>query len=93
MLAIGRSLMARPKVLLMDEPSLGLMPIIVTEIFRVIGSLREQGVTILLAEQNAYQALTVAEKAGVLELGRLVLQGEAQALMNEALVKRAYLGG
>ncbi len=93
MLAIGRSLMARPKVLLMDEPSMGLMPIIVTEIFRVIELLREQGVTILLAEQNAYKALTVAEKGGVLELGRLVLQGEAKALMDEPLVKRAYLGG
>lgn len=93
MLAIARSLMSRPKVLLLDEPSLGLAPILVERIFNVIETLREEGVTILLVEQNAYQALRVADRAYVLETGEINLQGPARELARDEAVKKAYLGG
>ena len=93
MLAIARALMSRPKVLLLDEPSLGLAPILVERIFNVIETLREEGVTILLVEQNAYQALRVADRAYVLETGEINLQGPARELARDEAVKKAYLGG
>ena len=93
MLAMARALMSRPKVLLLDEPSLGLAPLLVDRIFEVIAQLREQGVTVLLVEQNAYQALRVADRAYVLETGHIKLAGPAQELATNAEVKKAYLGG
>lgn len=93
MLAIARALMSRPKVLLLDEPSLGLAPMLVETIFEVIQQLRAQGVTILLVEQNAYQALRVADRAYVLETGVIKLAGPAQELARNEEVKKAYLGG
>ncbi|HSK68861.1 MAG TPA: ABC transporter ATP-binding protein [Candidatus Limnocylindria bacterium] len=93
MLAIGRALMASPRVLLLDEPSLGLAPLIIRDIFRVIQQLRERGNTILIVEQNAFQTLKIADYAYVLELGRVSMQGPANELIrNEDLVE-AYLGG
>ena len=93
MLAIARALMSRPRVLLLDEPSLGLAPMLVDTIFEVIQQLRAQGVTILLVEQNAYQALRVADRAYVLETGIIKLCGPAQELACNEEVKKAYLGG
>jgi branched-chain amino acid transport system ATP-binding protein len=93
MLAIARALMSRPRLLLLDEPSLGLAPLLVDRIFEVIGHLREQGVTILLVEQNAYQALRIADRAYVLETGHIKLAGLARELANNDEVKKAYLGG
>jgi branched-chain amino acid transport system ATP-binding protein len=93
MLAIARALMARPKLLLLDEPSLGLAPLIVKEIFDTIRSLRTLGVTILLVEQMANQALAVADRGYVLETGRITLQGEGRALRRDPKVRAAYLGG
>ncbi|NOZ26849.1 MAG: ABC transporter ATP-binding protein [Chloroflexi bacterium] len=93
MLAIARALMSRPTVLLLDEPSLGLAPLVVARIFEVIRLLRERGVTILLVEQNAYQALHVADRAYVLETGQIRLQGPARELADDPAVKEAYLGG
>lgn len=93
MLAIARALMSRPKVLLLDEPSLGLAPLLVDRIFEVIGQLKEQGVTILLVEQNAYQALRIADRAYVLETGYIKLAGPARELASNEEVKKAYLGG
>ena len=92
MLAIARALMSRPKLLLLDEPSLGLAPIIVREIFGIIAQLHAQGVTILLVEQNAKIALQHADRAYVLEAGRVVLEGDAKELANNERVKQAYLG-
>ena len=92
MLAIARALMSRPKLLLLDEPSLGLAPIIVREIFSIIAGLHAQGVTILLVEQNAKIALQHADRAYVLEAGRVVLEGDAKELANNERVKQAYLG-
>ena len=93
MLAIGRALMSRPRLLLLDEPSLGIAPILVQEIFREIARInREDGTTILLVEQNAHAALQVAHRAYVLETGRIVLEGEAHALRDHPQVKEAYLG-
>ncbi|GIV97188.1 MAG: ABC transporter ATP-binding protein [Herpetosiphonaceae bacterium] len=92
MLAIGRALMARPKLLMLDEPSLGLAPLIVQEVFRVIGELKEQGATILLVEQNARKALQVADYAYVLEGGRIVQQGLASELRSDPRIVEAYLG-
>lgn len=92
MLAIGRALMSRPKLILMDEPSMGLSPILVSEIFDIIKSISEGGTTVLLVEQNAKKALTIANRAYVLETGRIVLSGNAQDLVNDESVKKAYLG-
>jgi branched-chain amino acid transport system ATP-binding protein len=92
MLAIGRALMARPRVLLMDEPSMGLAPILVEQIFGAIQDINRQGTTILLVEQNAYMALTIASRGYVLQTGSIVLAGPAADLQANAEVKRAYLG-
>ncbi|WP_376792949.1 ABC transporter ATP-binding protein [Thermoflexus sp.] len=93
MLAIGRGLMARPRMLLLDEPSLGLAPLLVQELFRVIRSLREQGLTMLLVEQNARQALRAADRAYVMEAGRIVREGPAVELLEDPTLQAAYLGG
>ena len=93
MLAIGRALMARPRLLLLDEPSLGLAPRLVQSVIDVIKQINGQGVTILLVEQNAHTALQVAHRGYVLELGRVVLSGAAADLMKDERVKKAYLGG
>jgi branched-chain amino acid transport system ATP-binding protein len=93
MLAIARSLMSRPRVVLMDEVSLGLMPIYVEETFKVIKNLHRQGVTILLVEQNARKALAAADRGYVLETGEIVLSDEAEKLALNPQVKKAYLGG
>ena len=93
MLAIGRALMGNPRVLLLDEPSLGLAPLIVARIFEVIARLKAEGVTILLVEQNARKALAVADRAYVLETGRIILSGTASELAANPEVERAYLGG
>ena len=92
MLAIGRALMARPRLLMLDEPSLGLAPLIVAEVFRLIESLKEQGATILLVEQNARKALAVADTAYVLEGGRITRSGPAAALRDDPGIVAAYLG-
>jgi branched-chain amino acid transport system ATP-binding protein len=93
MLAIGRALMARPKLLLMDEPSLGLAPFLVREIFRIIMDLKQEGRTILLVEQNARKALQCADRAYVMETGRIVLEGRGEELLHSPEVQQAYLGG
>ena len=93
MLAMSRSLMARPRLLLLDEPSMGLAPILVDEIFSVIKGINEAGTTVLLVEQNAYQALALASRAYILETGEIVKSGIAAGLMNDDAVKAAYLGG
>ena len=93
MLAIGRALMARPELLLMDEPSMGLAPLLVKEIFEIIKDINKKGTTILLVEQNANIALSIADKAYVLETGEIALQGPASELINSEKVKQAYLGG
>jgi branched-chain amino acid transport system ATP-binding protein len=92
MLAIGRALMSSPKVLLLDEPSLGLSPILVREVGRIISRINGQGVTVILIEQNARMALRLAHRAYILELGRIILQGNARELADDESVKRAYLG-
>jgi branched-chain amino acid transport system ATP-binding protein len=92
MLAMGRALMGQPKLLLMDEPSMGLAPILVEEIFRIVAEINKQGVSILLVEQNAAMALSVADRAYVLETGRIVLEGPAQRVREDPEVQRAYLG-
>lgn len=93
MLAMSRALMARPKLLLLDEPSMGLAPLLVKEIFKLIQEIHAQGTTILLVEQNANQALKIAHKAYVLETGSIVLSGSGQELLSSEDVKRIYLGG
>lgn len=93
MLAIGRALMARPELLLMDEPSMGLAPLLVKEIFEIIKDINSHGTTILLVEQNANMALSIADYAYVIETGEIVLQGSAGELMHSEEVKKAYLGG
>ncbi len=93
MLAIGRALMAQPKLLLLDEPSMGLAPKLVAQIFSIITEINAQGTTILLVEQNASQALQRAHRAYVLEVGRVIKTADASALLNDASVKAAYLGG
>jgi branched-chain amino acid transport system ATP-binding protein len=93
MLAIGRALMSKPKLLLLDEPSLGLAPIIIQQIFGIIEQLREDGVTVFLVEQNANQALKLADRGYVLENGRIVMQGSGHDLLNDPKVRDAYLGG
>lgn len=92
MLAIGRALMSKPRMLLMDEPSLGLAPIIIQQIFEIIEELRRQGVTIFLVEQNANQALKLADRGYVMEHGRIVMQGSGEELLADPEVRRAYLG-
>ncbi len=92
MLAMGRALMSHPKIILMDEPSMGLSPILVSEIFDIIKSISESGTTVLLVEQNAKKALTIANRAYVLETGKIVLSGNAQDLIHDESVKKAYLG-
>jgi branched-chain amino acid transport system ATP-binding protein len=93
MLAIGRALMARPRVLLLDEPSMGLAPIVVQGIFRTLREINAGGLTIFLVEQNVRQALKIAERAYVLENGRIVLEGRGRELLDEPRVQEAYLGG
>ena len=92
MCAIGRALMARPRVLMLDEPTLGLAPVLVARIFETVRTINGQGVTVLLVEQNVRQALTLAHRACVLESGRLVLEGQARELLGDERLKRAYLG-
>lgn len=92
MLAIGRALMGRPKLLVLDEPSLGLAPLIIKSIFEAIGKLRERGLTILLIEQNASKSLTVADRGYVMELGRILISGASKVLIEDPQVKKAYLG-
>ncbi len=93
MLAIGRALMSSPRMLLMDEPSMGLSPLLVQEIFNIIRNVNRDGVTILLVEQNAKMALEVANRAYVLETGTIAMSGEASELANDPKVRDAYLGG
>lgn len=93
MLAMGRALMSRPRLLLMDEPSMGLAPLLVKEIFNIIKEINESGTTVLLVEQNANMALSIADKAYVLETGRIALAGTAQELASSEAVRKAYLGG
>ena len=92
MLAMGRALMSKPRIILMDEPSMGLSPIYVEEIFTIIQEIRKTGTTVLLVEQNAKKALSIADRAYVLETGNIVLSGKASDLMNDDSIKKAYLG-
>ncbi|MDO5522181.1 MAG: ABC transporter ATP-binding protein [bacterium] len=92
MLAVGRALMSRPKILLMDEPSMGLSPLLVKEIFHIIKEVHEQGITVLLVEQNAKMALSIANRAYVLETGSISMDGDAKELLTNEKVKKAYLG-
>jgi len=93
MVALGRSLMSRPRLLLLDEPSLGLAPLLVTEVFRIIQEINRRGTTVLLVEQNAHAALNIAHYGYVLENGRLVLQGSGEGLLSHPHLQQAYLGG
>ena len=93
MLAVGRALMSRPDLLMLDEPSLGLAPLLVREIFEIIRRINADGKTVLLVEQNAYAALSVAHYAYILEVGRVVLEGPGKQLLEDPKVKDAYLGG
>lgn len=93
MVALGRAMMARPKVLLLDEPSLGLAPLVVKQVFDVIQQINRAGTTVMLAEQNAFAALRIAHRAYVMESGRIVLEGNRESLMNNEAVRRAYVGG
>lgn len=92
MLAMGRALMSDPKIILMDEPSMGLSPLLVNEIFGIIKEVSDEGVTVLLVEQNAKKALSVADRAYVLETGEIRMSGDAQELLNDDRIKKAYLG-
>ncbi len=92
MLAMGRALMSKPRIILMDEPSMGLSPILVNEIFDIIQSVSASGTTVLLVEQNAKKALSIADRAYVLETGKIVMSGNAEKLMNDDSIKKAYLG-
>lgn len=93
MLAIGRALMSKPRMIILDEPSLGLAPLIIKQIFDIIGQLREEGITVFLVEQNAHQALSLADRGYVLETGRIRLQDTGKNLLNNPEVREAYLGG
>lgn len=93
MLAIGRALMASPKILILDEPSLGLAPIIVKEIFKLIRKIRDEGITVLLVEQNAKMALSISDRGYVLETGKIRLEGKSEELLNNEEVHKLYLGG
>lgn len=92
MLAMGRALMSKPRIILMDEPSMGLSPILVNEIFDIIRAVSESGTTVLLVEQNAKKALSIADRAYVLETGKIVLEGNAKDLLEDDSIKKAYLG-
>ncbi|HEX8551074.1 MAG TPA: ABC transporter ATP-binding protein [Abditibacteriaceae bacterium] len=92
MLAVGRALMSKPRLLLLDEPSLGLAPLLVKEIFNVVERIRERGVTVLLVEQNAHMALAISDRAYVLETGRIVMSGDAKEIARDPRIKEAYLG-
>ena len=92
MLAMGRALMSNPRIILMDEPSMGLSPILVNEIFDIIKEVSASGTTVLLVEQNAKKALSIADRGYVLETGRIVLEGKAEELLNNKSVQSAYLG-
>ena len=92
MLAMGRALMSSPKLLMLDEPSMGLSPLLVNEIFDIIRSVHEDGVTVLLVEQNAKKALSIADRAYVLETGEIKMEGKASDLLNDERVRKAYLG-
>lgn len=92
MLAMGRALMSHPKIIVMDEPSMGLSPILVNQIFEIIEEVSKSGTTVLLVEQNAKKALAIADRAYVLETGKIVLEGDAKKLMNDDSIKKAYLG-
>lgn len=92
MLAMGRALMSKPKILLLDEPSMGLSPLLVTEIFKIIKDINDAGTTVLLVEQNAKKALSIAHRAYVLETGDIALSGKASDLINDDTIKKAYLG-
>jgi len=92
MLAIGRALMARPRLLMLDEPSMGLAPLMIEKIFEIIAAIHRQGMTILMVEQNAFKALQTAQRAYVLETGKIVLEGPAAALLHDPQVRHAYLG-
>lgn len=92
MVAIGRALMGRPKALLLDEPSLGLAPLVVRQMFEIIARINRAGTTVLLAEQNAYAALNIASRAYVIEQGRIVMEGGREELLNNAQVRKAYIG-
>ena len=93
MLAMGRALMSRPSLLMLDEPSMGLAPLLVQQIFDIIKELNDAGTTILLVEQNAQMALSIAHRGYVLETGRIVMTASAQELLHDDAVRRAYLGG
>ena len=93
MLAMGRALMSKPKLMMLDEPSMGLSPILVQEVFNIIKDLHEEGTTILLVEQNAQMALSIADRGYVLESGKIVIEDTASKLANNNMVKKAYLGG
>ena len=92
MLAMGRALMSNPKIILMDEPSMGLSPLLVNEIFKIIGEVSKEGTTVLLVEQNAKKALSIADRAYVLETGNIVMEGKASDLLSDSRIKSAYLG-
>lgn len=92
MLAVGRALMAKPKMILMDEPSMGLSPLLVKEIFSIIRELNKKGITMLLVEQNAKMALSVSNRAYVMETGKIIIEGSAGDLLKDDRVKKAYLG-
>ena len=93
MLAMGRSLMSKPRLLLLDEPSMGLAPIFIKEIFSIIQEIKQQGTTVLLIEQNAKMALSIADRGYVLETGKIVLEGTGEELLASDEVRKAYLGG
>ena len=92
MLSIGRALMSRPRLLLLDEPSMGLAPMFISQIFNIIQEIKKQGMTILLVEQNAAKALSIADRAYVLETGNITKEGSGQSLLNDPAVRAAYLG-
>ena len=92
MLAMGRALMSNPKIILMDEPSMGLSPLLVNEIFKIIKEVSKDGATVLLVEQNAKKALSIADRAYVLETGKIVMEGKAEDLLNDSRIRTAYLG-
>ncbi|MDY6060126.1 MAG: ABC transporter ATP-binding protein, partial [Candidatus Fimenecus sp.] len=93
MLAMGRALMSRPKLLMLDEPSMGLSPLLVDEVFTIIKDLNKEGTTVLLVEQNAGKSLAISDRAYVLENGKIVLSGTGEELLQSEEVKKAYLGG